>query len=240
MNAKNISSFSEKVVLVTDGASSIGRAVALQLALQGAYVVVGYAKITDSELGSLNELKSIGTLADAIEADCRDHGGVMKLINGVETKYGRLDMLVNIVKFPPRSSFFDITPQMWREEIDNVLSGSFFVIKESLRLISLRPRGAIVNVVVKRNSDDDVLSGTLSHAILGLTKSVVKAAPKSINLNCLLVNESGAEGRRDTENEGQFDSPPKVTIAKDAAKTVVHLLSSEAKALNGQVLEVFG
>lgn len=125
MPAPTIHAFAEKVALITDGANPVGRAVALQLALQGSYVICSYEKISNEAKSTLDELKSLGTLANSFEfTDAKT------LIDEVDNLFGRLDLLVNCVK-PEADAISQI------ETITN----------ESLRLMEFRPKGLIVNVV---------------------------------------------------------------------------------------------
>ena len=66
MSVQSIHAFAEKVALVTDGDNPIGRAVALQLALQGSYVIVGFSHISEANRRALAELANLGTLASAV------------------------------------------------------------------------------------------------------------------------------------------------------------------------------
>ena len=61
--------FAEKVALITDGANPIGRAAAMQLALYGCFVIVGFSEETPENFRALEELKSLGTLANAVKSD---------------------------------------------------------------------------------------------------------------------------------------------------------------------------
>ncbi|MCU9931005.1 SDR family NAD(P)-dependent oxidoreductase, partial [Escherichia coli] len=84
MSVQSIHAFAEKVALVTDGDNPIGRAVAMQLALQGAYVVVGFSRISESGESALTELQNLGTLANAVEADITTVAGGRDLVGAVE------------------------------------------------------------------------------------------------------------------------------------------------------------
>ena len=122
---QSVHAFAEKVALITDGTSPIGRAVALQLALQGAFVICSYEKASAADVAALDELKSLGTLANSFEfTDAKT------LIDEVDNLFGRLDLLVNCVK----------------KEDDSVLQIEMLT-NESLRLMKPRPKGLIVNVV---------------------------------------------------------------------------------------------
>ncbi len=120
---QSIHGFSEKVALIINGSDGIGRAVALQLALQGCYVICSYSITSTTQVKVIDELKALGTLANAFEfIDAKT------LIDEVDNLFGRIDLLVNCVK---NDSIC---------EIENVT-------RESLRLMQPRPKGLIVNVV---------------------------------------------------------------------------------------------
>ncbi len=122
---QSIHGFSEKVALIINGSDGIGRAVAMQLALQGCYVICSYQKTSAENLSALDELKSLGTLANSFEFTEAD-----TLINQIDNLFGRIDLLVNCLKTDDDSTF----------EIETVTQAS-------LRLMENRPKGLIVNVV---------------------------------------------------------------------------------------------
>ena len=100
---QSVHQFAEKVALVTDGAHLIGGAVALQLALQGSYVITAFPSLKQSDVR--DELYSLGTLAGANEADLTTSKGAAEVVEEVERTFGRLDLLVNCLKFPRESSY---------------------------------------------------------------------------------------------------------------------------------------
>ena len=105
MPAQSVHAFAEKVALVTDGTNPVGRAVAMQLALLGSYVIVGLPADSKEDENALNELKSLGTLANAVKADISTVEGAKNLVAEVEKMFGRLDLLVNCLKLETDSIF---------------------------------------------------------------------------------------------------------------------------------------
>ena len=125
MPAPTIHGFAEKVALVINGSEGIGRAVALQLALLGCYVIVSYEKTSEEQTNALEELKSLGTLANAFQ-----YSDSETLFNEVNQLFGRLDLLVNCVK----------------TETDSV-SQIETITNEALELMKFRPKPTIANVI---------------------------------------------------------------------------------------------
>lgn len=125
MPPQTIHAFAEKVALVTNGSEGIGRAVALQLALQGCYVIVSYQKTSDCTSETLEELKSLGTLASSFE-----FSNAEILIKEVENLFGRLDLLINCVNQNEDS----------KKQIDELIFAS-------IDLMKFRPKPTIVNVI---------------------------------------------------------------------------------------------
>lgn len=238
MSAQIIHAFAEKVALVTDGANPTGRAVALQLALLGCYVIVGFSNVSEDNRNALNELQSLGTLAHAVETDVSTVEGARKLSAEVERIYGRLDLLINIVKFAPQSSFEEMTETLWTQTVSANLVSAFFVTQAAVRLMKPRPKPAIVNIVSAVDTEDaarNVAFASVQAGVVGMTKSLaIELAPK-FRVNCIAVSEKKVV---DNALDAELFRPKNGVDDKTVAKTAVYLLSSEAAGLTGQVFTV--
>jgi NAD(P)-dependent dehydrogenase (short-subunit alcohol dehydrogenase family) len=201
MPAPTTHGFAEKVALITNGHEGIGRAVAIQLALSGCYVIISYPATYAKKDKVLSQLTSLGTLANAIEFSTGD-----SLIIEVEKLYGRLDLLINCLKYG-----------------DDSVSIIEAMIRDSKRLMENRPKPTIVNVVA-RNIDVDI------SPIIKQNQQFNETLLKPFRANLIVVTEAEIKRSFDlfeTKSGVQDD---------DVARIVTFLLSSEAKALNGQVL----
>src|SRR5437899_1950747 len=84
-----------KVALVTGASRGIGRAIAAELAGQGARVVINYAKDADGAQAAVAEIVAAGGQATALQADVSDYKAADGLIKRAIELYGGLDVLVN-------------------------------------------------------------------------------------------------------------------------------------------------
>lgn len=238
MPAPSIHAFAEKVALISDGENPVGRAVALQLALQGAYVVVGFANSTAENKRAIGELQNLGTLANAVETDVSSPEGAKKLVLEVEEMFGRIDLLVNCLKFSGNSTFEETSEEVFDETVSKSLKAAFFVTKEAVRLMKTRPKPKIVNVVSAVDTEDaekNVLLAASQRSLVGLTESLAKTLPKNFRVNAVAVTEKQPKAENlDTE----LFRPQAGISEDDTARTILFLLSSEATGLNGQVLKV--
>jgi len=238
MPAQSIHAFSEKVALISDGENPVGRAVALQLALQGAYVIVGFANSTEENARAIGELQNLGTLANAVETDISSPEGAKKLVRAVEEMFGRIDLLVNCLKFTSDSSFEETAEEVFDETLRKNLKAAFFVTQEAVRLMKSRPKPKIVNVVSALDTEEtfgNVLLAASQKSVIGLTESLAKTLPKNFRVNAVAVSEKKGM----SENLDTVLFRTKAGISEDdVARTVMFLLSSEAVGLNGQVLKV--
>lgn len=237
MPVQSIHQFAEKVALITDGANPIGRAVALQLALQGCYVVVGFSNASEETRRALEELKSLGTLANAVETDVTTFDGANKLVDAVEKLYGRLDLLVNTLKFRSDSTFEEISDTVWTQTIDANLKATFFIMQAAVKLMKGRPKPAIVSVVAdcEAGENDSVFLLT-QKSIIGLTESLAKRLAPKFRVNAVAVGER--KGRIVENLDAELFRPASGIAYDDAARAILFLLSSEAVGLNGQVFKV--
>ena len=233
--------FSEKVALITDGTNPVGRAVAMQLALLGSYVIVGFPKTSEAEKRALDELKSLGTLAHSVEAEISTVDGAKKLVAEVENIYGRLDLLVNCLKFKPDSEFTETTEEIFSQTFDINLKSAFFVTQEALRLMKPRPKPKIVNVFSACDTEETQKNAAFvsaNRALEGFTKSLSKTLPKNFRVNAVAVSEKENEKAKHENLDAELFRAKTGIDEDDAARTIIYLLSSEAVGLKGQILTV--
>ena len=235
MSVQSVHAFAEKVSLVTDASSSVGRAAALQLALHGSFVIVGYSKSTLEIQRAMEELNSLGTLAAAVEADTSTREGAQRLVENVGERFGRLDLLVNCLKSETYSSFEETTDELFNEAARAHLGSAYFTIQEAMPLMSPRPRPRIVNVVYEGRSEN-VLAAALRESVKELTRSLAKQLPKHFRINAVEV--SAAENVKESGFDPELIRPSTGVSPDDAARAILYLLSPEAKAINGQSLVV--
>lgn len=237
MPVQSIHQFAEKVALITDGANPVGRAVALQLALQGCYVVVGFSNASDEDRRAVRELESLGTLATGVEADASTADGAKDLIDAVEKLYGRLDLLVNTLKFASDSTFEETSETVWTQTVNANLKAAFFIAQAAVKLMKVRPKPAIVNVVADTSDDENDLAFLLTQrSIINLTESLAMRFAPKFRINAVTIGEAKRKTIENLDAE-LFGAPSKIAY-DDAARAILFLLSSEAVGLNGQVLKV--
>jgi 3-oxoacyl-[acyl-carrier protein] reductase len=238
MPAPSIHAFAEKVAVISDGENPVGRAVALQLALHGAYVIVGFANTSEENKRAIGELQNLGTLAGAVEADISTVEGAKTLVGAVEQMFGRIDLLVNCLKYSTDSTFEEVSGEIFDEAFGKSAKAAFFVTQEAVRLMKSRPKPKIVNVVSALDTEaaqKNVLLAAAQKSVVGLTESLAAALPKNFRVNAVAVSDKQSSG----ENLDAELFRPRAGISEDdVARTILFLLSSEAVGLNGQTLKV--
>jgi len=237
MAVQSVHQFAEKVVLITDGTSSIGRAVAIQMALQGSYVISGFSSISDKLSDPLRDLRELGTLASSVDTDITSVGGAKYLVDEAAKSFGRIDLLVNCLKSGPQSSFEDTDEKEFAKSISHSLKAAYFVTQAALELMKSRPKPKIVNVFSACDTDETAqnpLFASSQAAIREFTQSLSLSLPKYFRVNGIAVSEKKKESGIDAE----LFRPQTAISADDAARSIVYLLSSESIGLNGQILTV--
>ena len=87
-------SLAGKRAVVLGGSRGIGRAIALRLAVEGAHLIVNYARSTEAAEATAEECRALGVEAEAVRADIGDADALAALFERVEAN-GGLDILVN-------------------------------------------------------------------------------------------------------------------------------------------------
>ncbi len=212
----------------------------MQLGLYGAYVIVGNPNPSAEDARAIDELKSLGTLAHSVKTDASSVEGAKHLIAEVDNIYGRLDLLVNCLNYRPDSTFAITDEKDFQKTIDVNLKSTFFVTQEALRLMNPRPKPKIVNVISACDAGaekTDVVFVSVNSGVKGFTKSLAGRLPEKFRVNAVAVSSKEKANPTGDLDEELFRRPLGVD-PDDVARTVLFLLSSEAKGINGQVLKV--
>ena len=88
---------SDRVALVTGGSRGIGRAIALELAREGAHVAVNFRKQADAAADTVRAITDLGRRAIAIQADVSDWTSCARMVAETETALGPLEVVVPTV-----------------------------------------------------------------------------------------------------------------------------------------------
>jgi NAD(P)-dependent dehydrogenase (short-subunit alcohol dehydrogenase family) len=144
----------------------IGRAVAVELARQGARVVLNSSASGEALAQALADVRAAGGEGVACPGSVADYGFAGELVQRCVDEYGAIDILVNVagVVEPPGSSILSIDPEDWQRQIDVHLNGTFYTCRHAAPLMVAQGHGRIVN--------------TCSHGLLGIYGGTGYAAAK--------------------------------------------------------------
>jgi glucose 1-dehydrogenase len=115
-----------KVAIVTGGNSGIGLAIVLELARQGANIVIDYVAHPEATEALERQVHALGIQAIGVLADVSKVADVKKLIAAAVEKFGRLDIMVNNAGVETRTSVLDTTEEQYEKVMNVNLKSAFF------------------------------------------------------------------------------------------------------------------
>jgi NADP-dependent 3-hydroxy acid dehydrogenase YdfG len=143
------------VVLITGGATGIGRAVAAACGRSGATVVL--LSLPGPELSqAIDELSGAGVTAQAVAADVRDFAAVQQAASQVHHQLGRIDALVASAGIADQSSITSGSPERWQQVVQTNLLGTANAIRAVAPLMVAAGAGDIVMIASASGRDSYV------------------------------------------------------------------------------------
>jgi len=136
---------SGRCVVVTGGASGIGRAIAERLASEGATIGVWDIN-ADAASTVAGGIRAAGGNATSCAVDITDYARVGDVARQFETTVGAIAGLVNCAGWDRMARFVDTDPQLWRRVVDINLFGALNVLHAVLPGMVARKFGRIVNI----------------------------------------------------------------------------------------------
>jgi 2-deoxy-D-gluconate 3-dehydrogenase len=180
---------SDKVAIVTGGNGGIGLGMAKGLAESGAKIAI-IGRNTEKNANAVNEIKSLGATAIAIETDVRDSNAVTSMVKAVVAEWGRVDILINNAGINIRKRPEDLSEEEWRQVLDTNLTSAFLCSKACYPEMKKTGGGKILNngsMLSLFGSPWGSAYGSSKGGIMQMTKSHATSwADDNIQVNCYL------------------------------------------------------
>src|SRR5262245_33912453 len=136
-----------KAAIVTGGNSGIGKAIVLELAKQGANVVIDYVAHADATEELERRIVALGDRAIVVDADVSKVEELQQLVDATVKAFGRLDIMVNNAGIETRTSLLDTTEQQYEKVLQVNLKSAFFGTQLAARqMIKQGSGGHIINI----------------------------------------------------------------------------------------------
>lgn len=243
-----MSKVKNKVTVVTGASKGIGAEIALEMAKEGAKVVINYLSDKNAAEALSAAIIESGGTSITIQADVTKFKDVQRLFEETNKKFGKIDALINnagVYKFEPLEM---VTEEEFRRQFDSNVLATILSIQEALKYFNDNG-GSIINISsvasIKATPMTLIYSATKS-AVDSITRTLSKElASRKIRVNSILPGPTETEGNRvlGTEMEQYIvANTPFGRVGKpaDISKLSVFLASDDASWITGQKITVSG
>lgn len=247
---------SDKVAVVTGGASGIGRAISLLFARQGAHVAI--LDLSRPEANSVvEEIREAGGKAEALSCDISSSSQVRDAFGQLDSRHRRLDILVNSAGVVHVGTI-ESTEEADLDRLYQInVKGTFLCAQAALPVMRRRGSGAILNLasIASLIGVSERFAYSMSKgAVLTMTMSIaVDYMKKNIRCNCvcparvhtplvdgyLARNYAGRE-REMLQQLSEYQPMGRMGTPDEVAALALYLCSDEASFITGQAFPIDG
>lgn len=207
-----MSKLAGQVAIVTGASRGIGRGIATAFAGEGASVV-----ITARNQEALNELAAeLSKVSQilAIAGDVADEKHVAELFRIVQSRFGRLDLLVNNAGAFDGGPLDDFPIDAWDRVIATNLRGPFLCTRAALQIMKPQRRGRIINIgsiSAQRVRPQSAAYAASKHGLWGLTQSTALEG-REYGVTCCCLHPGNIAVERRQESDKQEDTEPMLSV----------------------------
>jgi len=240
----------DKRIVLTGGASGIGRAIALRLAEEGAVVGILDLNAAGAE-ETVAMIAKAGGRAYAYGVDIVEHAAVEASVAAFEREAGGVDGLVNNAGWDKVSTFVDSSPELWKRIVDINLYGPINCTHVVAKRLAAQGHGRVVTIssdAGRVGSSGESVYAACKGGVIALMKTCARElARRGVTFNSI------CPGPTDTPLFRSFDPSGRLTDAlqkaipmrrlgqpEDYPGLVCFLLSDDAAFITGQTISVSG
>ncbi|MCX6967021.1 MAG: glucose 1-dehydrogenase [Verrucomicrobia bacterium] len=241
-----------KVAIVTGGNSGIGAAIVLELARQGANIVIDYRSRPEATEALEKQVAALGDCAIGIRADVSKLADLQMLVDSAVKEFGRIDLMVNNAGVETRTSVLDTTEQQYESVLAINLKSAFFGTQLAARQMILQGGGGCI-VNISSVHEDWPMPGNSAYCLSkGGMRMLTRTAGVELGPHHIRVVGVGPGAVATPINEATLEDPQalkklnaaiplgRVGTPESIARTVAFLASDEADYITATTLFVDG
>lgn len=238
-----------RTAAVTGGARGIGRAIAMELATQGAKLLITYRREEQLAQAVAAEIRGLGAECTTCRVDVRNSDDLERMVEDARRAHGGLDILVNNAGVTDDGLVMRMSDESWSNVVETNLTGTFHATRLALRHMTRARWGRIINitsVVGVMGNAGQANYAAAKAGVIGFTRSVAReVATRGITVNAVAPGFVLTEMTQDLREEhkdairamipmGRYAEPEEI------APTVAFLASDAARYITGQTIHVDG
>lgn len=242
-------SLNNKTVIVSGATRGIGRAIAIDLAKEGANISFNFLKNNLQAEELKREINNYGVKGKSFQVDIRDYDAVRGWVDNTIKLFGGIDILVNNAGITKDKALAFMTPDDWHEVIDTNLDGTFNLTRACIIEFMKKKKGIIVNI--SSVSAITGIAGQTNYSaskagIIGFTKSLAReVAPYNIRVNAVAPGFIETDMLKDLKEEYKSQLIKRIPISRfgkpeEVARVVRFLVSDESNYITGQTIIIDG
>jgi 3-oxoacyl-[acyl-carrier protein] reductase len=164
-----------RVAIVAAASKGLGRAVAEELAREGAHVAICARTASTLAETAAHIQKTTGREVLHQALDVTDSAAVATFVAAAEARFGRIDICVTNSGGPPSNLFRNTSPEAWRAALDQLLMSTVCFARETLPRMQKNKWGRLITITssaVKQPVDGLLLSNSIRAAVTGLARTL--------------------------------------------------------------------
>ena len=238
----------ERIAIVTGGSQGFGKAMAEELAKEGAHVIV-VNRTAEKGIETAMEINSKGGKASAIACDVSKMEDVENLVGRVKEEFQRIDILINNAGIISPAMLHKMKEKQWEEVIRVNLTGYFIGLNQVSKVMIAQNYGRILNissVAGERGTIGQINYGAAKAGVHGLTKSAAKELARyGITVNAIAAGLFKSPMTDKMPQEIKENSIKEIPLGRmgepwELARLALFLVSDDAAYITGQIIGING
>jgi 3-oxoacyl-[acyl-carrier protein] reductase len=237
---------SKQVALITGGSRGIGRAICLELARNGSYVVINFRSKKEAAQETLEIIHQAGGMGETVCFDVANQEEAEKNIEALLARHDAIDILVNNAGETSDTLFALMSPEEWTKVLNTSLQGFYNVTRPVLKKMINRKKGNIITISSvsarlghRGQTNYSAAKAGLEGACRSLASEVARLGIR-VNVVAPGLIETGMIQDLPSEMLKQIIPMGRVGLPEEVAKVVRFLCSDDASYITGQVISVNG